>query len=199
MPAPKLILASGSPRRKELLARLGFMEGEDFIIRSADIDETEKKGEKPYAYCKRMAREKAQKVWEETREDFPNTCVLGADTPVFAGRKILQNPVDVEDAREMLRTQSGRRVYIATAVCLITPEGKAVEELSKSWVKFKPFTPAEIENHLKNEENWRGASGAFKIQTSAIEQYITCTHGSMTGIIGLPLYETRKILSRANL
>lgn len=186
-----LILASGSPRRKELLAKLDYT----FSVQSADIDETAHKGEKPFDYCKRMAREKAQKIATEN----PNAYVLGADTPVIAGRRILQNPVDIEDARRMLQLQSSRRVYIPTAICLITPEGKALEDMSKSWIKFKPFMPADIKKHVADDTNWCGISGGFKIQDSTIEQLITCTHGSVSGIVGLPLYETRKLLLRAGL
>lgn len=187
----RLILASQSPRRRELLGKLGV----EFEVCPADIDETPYLREKPYDYCKRIARSKAEKLAALN----PDAYVLAADTPVLLGRKILQTPADETEARAMFTELSGRRVYVGTAVCLITPEGKILEDISKSWLKFKPFTKAEIDAHIEDENNWRGVSGAFKIQGSAVECLVTQLHGSVSGIIGLPLYETRKLLKRAGL
>ena len=187
----KLILASQSPRRKELLAKLIA----DFDVQSADVDESELKNEKPFDYCKRVARSKALKIHEQN----PEACVIAADTPVVVGRRILQSAFTREQAEEMISLQSGRRVYIPTAVCVITPEGKVLEDMSKSWVKFKPLTPAEVKKHLDTQENWHGVSGAFRIQDSAVEAMMTNVHGSMSGIIGLPLYETAKLLRRCEI
>ncbi|MDD9911507.1 MAG: Maf family protein [Alphaproteobacteria bacterium] len=187
----RLILASQSPRRKDLLAKLGVA----FEVQSADVDESSVKGETPLAYCRRVAKAKAEKIHQQN----PDAIVIAADTPVVAGRRILQSAHTREEAEEMMRIQSGRKVQVPTAVCVITPDGKILEDMAKSWVKFKPLTKPEIERHLADKDNWYGVSGAFKIQDSTVETMIKQVQGSVTGIVGLPLYQTAKLLRRAGL
>ncbi|MFZ2619975.1 MAG: Maf family nucleotide pyrophosphatase [Alphaproteobacteria bacterium] len=186
----QLILASQSPRRKELLGRLVAA----FEVMPADVDETELKGEKPLDYCQRVAKAKAMKIHAEQ----PQATVLAADTPVIVGRRILQTAHTLEQAREMLGHMSGRRIYVPTAMCVITPEGKVFEDVAVSWLKLKKLTAAEMNKHVADPQNWEGASGAFKIQTSGFEQYVIQLHGHLSGIMGLSLYHTAKLLRRAD-
>ncbi len=187
--ASTLILASQSFARKELLSELV----EEFIVQPADVDESTIRGEKPFDYCKRVTRAKAMKIHELN----PDATVIAADTPVIVGRRIIQSAFTREQAEEMLALQSGRRVYIPTAVCVITSDGEVFEDMSKSWVKFKPLTKSEKDWYLSNKDNWYGASGAIKIKHSSIEALMTQVNGSISGIVGLPLYQTAKLLRRA--
>lgn len=186
---PKLILASQSPHRKALLSGLGL----SFEVKPADVDESTRKSEKPFDYCKRVTRAKAQKIADEN----PNCGVLAADTPVVCGRHIMQKAETAEEAADMLRLQSGRRVHVPTAVVVISAQGKIYEKLVDSWVKFKPMTQVDIDRHVADEQNWRHISGALKIQEPSSDRMIKCIHGSLSGIIGLPLYETSNLLKRA--
>ncbi len=178
-----LVLASKSPRRRALLAQIF----PDFTVDSADIDETEKPRENPYAYTRRVARAKAEVVAKR----HPNAYILAADTPVICGRQILQTPETEGEAAEMLRAQSGRKVYVPTAVCLITPAGERREKLVKSWLKLKKLSADEIQAYL-DANLWQGRSGAIDIESS--EVFLQTIHGSYSGIIGLPLYETACLL-----
>lgn len=178
-----LILASRSPQRRRLLSQIYPHVTAD----SADIDETEKRGERPYAYCRRVARSKAEAV----KARHPAAYVLAADTPVICGARILQTPETAGEAADMLRAQSGRRVYVPTAVCLITPAGRVREKMVKSWLKFKKLSKDEIEAFLASNL-WQGCSGAIDIESS--EMFFQTIHGSHSGIVGLPLYETACLL-----
>lgn len=185
IPAP-LILASRSPQRQALLKQLGV----DFSCQPANVDESVKKGETPLQYVTRIATAKARKV----AEGNPGAVVLAADTPVIAGRRILQTPESVEEARAMLALQSNRRVHIPTVVVAVDATGKVHRKTAASWVKFKRLGREEIEAHLAKPELWRGRSGALEIES--IGPWIVTMHGSFTGIIGLPLYETVVLLKR---
>jgi septum formation protein len=179
-----LILASQSPRRKALLAQLGVT----FDVKPAHVDESARKGEAPLAYVTRIARAKAQKVAAEN----PGCVVLAADTPVILGRRILQTPQTVDEARDMLRLQSGRRITIPTVVAAVDARGRVHVKKAVSWVKFKRLSAAEIDAHLADAPRWEGSSGAIKIEN--VERWATCMHGSISGIMGLPLYETALLL-----
>lgn len=181
--APPIILASRSPRRRELLAKLGVA----YEIISADIDESELKGEKPLDYVRRVARGKAQAIATK----HPGRVVLAADTPVLVGRQILQTPETADEARAMLMLQSNRRVYVPTAVVVVDAQGVVRETVVQSYIKLKPISDAEREAYLASKL-WEGCSGAIKGEV--MEHWFVQMHGSRSGILGLPLYETAKLL-----
>ena len=183
MADPSLILASASPRRLELLARLGVTPS---AISAADIDETPRKGELPRDYACRMAREKALAV------AGGGAHVLAGDTVVALGRRILPKAEDEATARSCLALMSGRRHRVLSAVALMAPDGNLRERLSETIVRFKPFSAAEIEGHIASGE-WQGKAGGYAIQGSA-EGLIAWITGSHSGVVGLPLFETRALL-----
>ena len=180
-----LILASASPRRQELLAQLGVTPTQ---IWSPDVDETPLKDEQPQHYTARVAALKAAAGTAK----FPENFIIAADTSVACGRRILGKPADAADARRMLELLSGRRHRVYTGVSIVAPDGRAVNRLSMTVVQFKRLTAAEISSYLANNE-WHGVAGAYKIQGLA-EGFITRINGSYSGVVGLPLYETRQML-----
>ena len=186
MASPKLILASASPRRRELIARLGLTPD---AIAPADIDETPAKGELPRDYAKRMAREKAEAASSD--EGF----VLAGDTVVAAGRRILPKAEDEATARECLALLSGRRHRVLSAIALRAPDGTLRERLSETIVMFKRLSAEEIDAYIASGE-WDGKAGGYAIQGFA-EGLISRIQGSHSGVVGLPLYETRALLKAA--
>jgi septum formation protein len=183
---PDLILASASPRRLELLARLGVVPKS---VVSADIDETPAKGELPRVYAARMAREKAEAAGDSA------AFVLAGDTVVAAGRRILPKAEDQATARRCLELLSGRRHRVLSAVALRAPDGTLRERLSETQVRFKRLSPEEISAYLAGGE-WHGKAGGYAIQGSA-EGLIAWIAGSHSGVVGLPLFETRALLKGA--
>ena len=183
---PKLILASASPRRRELLARLGIG---PMRIAAADIDETPRKAEVPRSYASRMAREKALAVTDADAH------VLAGDTVVALGRRILPKAEDEATARRCLELMSGRRHRVFSAVALKSPDGTLRERLSETIVRFKPLSPAEIDAYVGGGE-WHGKAGGYAIQGAA-EGLIAWIAGSHSGVVGLPLFETRALLKAA--
>ncbi len=186
MGQPTLVLASASPRRRELLARLGLTPA---AINPADIDETPHKGELPRDYAKRMAREKAQAAASGDGH------VLAGDTVVAAGRRILPKAEDEATARKCLELLSGRRHRVLSAIALRAPDGAVRERLSETVVMFKRLSSAEIDAYLASGE-WEGKAGGYAIQGSA-EGLIAWISGSHSGVVGLPLFETRALLKGA--
>jgi septum formation protein len=186
MAAPSLILASASPRRRELIARLGL---EPVAINAADIDETPGKGELPRAYAVRMAREKALAAAD------PSSHVLAGDTVVACGRRILPKAEDEATARRCLELLSGRRHRVLSAVCLRAPDGTIRERLSETIVRFKQLSQEEIASYLAGGE-WHGKAGGYAIQGAA-EGLVAWIEGSHSGVVGLPLFETRALLRAA--
>lgn len=182
----KLILASASPRRLELLARLGLVPEQ---VCAADIDETPRKAEMPRAYASRMAREKALAIAGEGAH------VLAGDTVVALGRRILPKADDEAAARSCLALLSGRRHRVLSGIALAAPDGTLRERLSETIVRFKPLSAAEIDAYLASDE-WRGKAGGYAIQGSA-EGLIAWISGSHSGVVGLPLFETRALLKAA--
>ncbi|WBY17732.1 Maf family protein [Erythrobacteraceae bacterium WH01K] len=183
---PRLILASASPRRRELLARLDVTPD---AIAPADIDETPHDGESPRDYAVRMAREKA--LAAATDEGF----VLAGDTVVAAGRRILPKAEDEDTARRCLELLSGRRHTVLSAIALAAPGGALREKLSVTQVKFKRLSADEIAAYLESGE-WDGKAGGYAIQGAA-EGLISWIQGSHSGVVGLPLFETRALLKAA--
>ena len=182
----RLILASQSPRRLDLLARLGVVP--DAVI-PADIDEAPLRGELPVPYAKRVAAAKAAAVAE------PGALTLAADVVVAAGRRILPKAETEAEGRFCLELLSGRRHRVHCAVTLIDGAGKARHRLSSSTVTFKRLSAKEIDSYLASDE-WRGKAGGYAIQGRA-EALIRAMSGSWSGIMGLPLFETRALLRAA--
>ena len=181
---PTLILASSSPRRRDLLARLGV---EPARIASPDIDETPRKGEVPRLYALRMAEEKAVAVPRASEE-----IVVAGDTTVAVGRRILQQATDAEMQRGFLTLLSGRRHHVLSAVAVIDGDGRLRSRICDSIVRFKRLSPEEIESYIESGEGL-GKAGGYAIQGRA-EALIDWMAGSHSGVIGLPLYETRSLL-----
>jgi len=187
---PPLILASASPRRQQLLARIGVTA--DAIV-PADIDETPIKAELPRVYARRMAAQKAQVVASQ----HPDSAVLSGDTVVAVGRRILPKAESEAEARVCLELVSGRRHMVLSAVTLMLPDGRSLHRLSESAVIFKRLHADEVDAYIASGE-WQGKAGGYAIQGSA-EALIRSMAGSYSGIMGLPLYETRSMLVTAGL
>lgn len=179
----RLILASASPRRLELLARLGVTP--DAVI-PAEIDEAPRKAEIPDQYALRMAREKSAAVAE------PGSLILAADTVVAAGRRILPKTENEDEARAALTLLSGRRHRVHSAVAVTDSQGRTRTRVSTSLVAFKRLSAEEIAAYLASGE-WRGKAGGYAIQGRA-EALVPMLSGSHSGVMGLPLYETRALL-----
>ncbi len=182
----RLILGSGSPRRRELLAQIGVVADD---IRPPDIDETPLKGELARSYCNRMAREKALAVKAAADE-----IVLSADTTVALGRRILGKPGDAAEAAEFLHALSGRRHRVITAVAVRIGD-RLLERDSVSAVKMKMLSNLEINAYLASRD-WDGKAGGYSIQGPA-GAFIPWISGSYTAIVGLPLAETANLLIAA--
>lgn len=179
----RIILASASPRRRELLARLGL---EPARVAPADIDETPLKGELPRDYAVRMAREKAAAAASDDGH------VLAGDTVVAAGRRILPKAEDEATARKCLELLSGRRHRVLSAIALRAPDGTLRERLSETVVRFKRLSREEIDAYIAGGE-WNGKAGGYAIQGAA-EGLVAWIQGSHSGVVGLPLFETRALL-----
>ena len=180
-----LTLASASPRRRELLGRLGLAPD---AVTPADIDETPLKGELPRAYALRMGREKAQVV---AAPGF----VLAGDTVVAVGRRILPKTETEAEVRACLELMSGRRHQVLSSVVLRASDGTMRERMSETVVHFKRLSAEEIAAYLASGE-WQGKAGGYAIQGAA-EGLIEWIRGSHSGVMGLPLYETRALLKAA--
>jgi septum formation protein len=184
----RLVLASQSPRRRELLAQLGL----DFEVRPADADEAVLPGEAPRAYVLRVAREKARAV--------EGALVLAADTAVVLGDEVLGKPEGPDDARRMLRALSGTRHAVLTGVCVRRTSGALAVELDavvSTAVTFAPLSAAQIDWYVRTGEPLDKA-GAYAIQ-GAGGAFVVGVEGSVSNVVGLPLAETAALLDRAGL
>ncbi|WP_116237324.1 Maf family protein [Parasphingopyxis lamellibrachiae] len=184
----KLVLASASPRRLELLARIGIG---PTTIDPANIDETPARAELPRGYAQRMAAEKAAAVAPR----HPGALVLAADTVVAVGRRILPKAETEDEAAICLALLSGRRHRVHSAVTLVDAKGTARHRVSTTIVTFKRLTEPEIAAYLATGE-WEGKAGGYAIQGYA-ESWVRFLSGSHSGVVGLPLYETRTLLESA--
>lgn len=182
----RLILGSGSPRRKELLAQMGITP--DAIL-PPDIDEDPKRGELPHPYAARLAREKAMAV-----QAAPEDLVLCADTTVALGRRILGKPADAGEAAAFLTLLGGRRHRVITAVAVRRGDRLWARE-SVSEVKMKRLSDLELNAYLASGD-WQGKAGGYGIQGLA-GAFIPWISGSFTGIMGLPVAETATLLAAA--
>ena len=186
--ARRLVLASASPRRLDLLTQILVVPD---AVDAADIDETPRKGELPEPYAARMALEKAQAVAPR----HPGSLILSGDTVVAAGRRILPKTESAADARRCLTILSGRRHRVLSAVTLIGADGVARHRMSNSIVTFKRLHEDEIAAYLASGE-WHGKAGGYAIQGRAAG-LIRALSGSHSGVVGLPLFETRALLLAA--
>ena len=187
---PTLILASSSPRRLELLARIGVVP--DAVL-SPDVDEDPRPDELPRNYVVRIARTKATAV----AADHPGTVVLAGDTTIAVGRRILGKPDDDDHLARMLRLMSGRRHHCLSAICVVDAAGRRRERLSDTIIAFRPLTPAMIAAYVAGGEG-RGKAGGYAIQGRA-EAWVRHLAGSHSGVVGLPLGEARALLIAAGL
>jgi septum formation protein len=179
------ILASASPRRKELLAQAGITP--DLII-STDIDETPRFREAPRDMVLRLASEKARALMA----DYPRSFILAADTTVAVGRRILGKPVDETEARAFLELLSGRAHRVYGGIALATPMGKIITRCVETRVQFKRLTSSDITTYIESKE-WDGKAGGYGIQGVAAA-YVRALHGSYTNVVGLSLYDTVSLL-----
>ncbi len=179
-----LVLASASPRRRELLAQIGLTPS---AIIPADIDETPQATEKPVPYAKRLAVEKAASVFEAHQAAHPQSLILAADTVVSCGHRILPKAEDEATARACLKMLSGRRHKVTTGISLILPSGKQLAKTVTSTVTFKVLSPTDVETYITSGE-WVGKAGGYAIQGLAAT-FVRFISGSYSNIVGLPLFE----------
>lgn len=184
------VLASASPRRLELLKRIGVTPD---LVDPADCDETPHKGERPLAYAKRIAAEKAEVVAAR----HAGAAILSADTVVAVGARILGKAESEADARAFLSLLSGRRHRVHSAVTLIDATGKARHRVSTSTLAFKRLSASEIDAYVVGGE-WHGKAGGYAVQGYA-EAFVRSLSGSHSGVMGLPLFETRALLQAAGI
>lgn len=182
----RLILGSGSPRRRDLLAQIGVIADD---IRPPDIDETPRKQELPRPYCTRMAREKALAVAADKAD-----IVLSADTTVALGRRIMGKPATAGEAAQFLLAMSGRRHKVITAVA-VRKGDRLWERDVVSSVKMKRLSDQDINAYLATGD-WQGKAGGYGIQGPAAA-FIPWIEGSFTAVVGLPLFETVSLLQAA--
>ena len=188
---PKLVLASGSPRRLMLINQAGI---EPDALRPADVDETPKRGELPRACATRLARAKAEAALNMVRidEELKGSYILAADTVVAVGRRILPKAELLDEAAQCLRLLSGRNHRVYTAICLVTPKEAFRQRLVETRVRFKRLSEEDIEAYLASGE-WRGKAGGYAAQGIA-GTFIVKIVGSYTNVVGLPLYEVITLL-----
>jgi septum formation protein len=178
----KLILASSSPRRAEVLRNAGFV----FQARAADVDETRLPHEAPEDYVRRVAQAKAQTIAQQARAAGEHAIVIAADTTVLAEGQILGKPKHAEDARRMLRLFSGKTHQVLTALCVINiPTDKESVHVEKTRVEFLKMSEEEIENYIRSGEPFDKA-GAYGIQGIA-GRFATRIEGCYFNVLGLPL------------
>ena len=184
----RLILASASPRRLDLLARIGVVP--DAVI-APDVDESVPRGELPRDHALRLAREKAEAVAAQE----PEALVLAADTVVAVGRRILPKVEDEATLRACLELLSGRRHRVLTGVALAAPRGAIRTRLVETMIAIKRLSAEEMEFYAAHGE-WRGKAGGYALQGYG-EVYVRHIAGSYSNVVGLPLAETRVLLKAA--
>lgn len=189
---PKLVLASASARRLELLAQIGLKP--DALL-PADVDETPKKNELPRAVAQRLASEKAHAAARiaAARDELEGAFIVAADTVVSVGRRILPKCELIEEAGDCLRLLSGRQHRVHTGLSIVTPRGAERRRIVESRVRFKRLSGADMESYLASGE-WRGKAGGYAIQGLA-GAFVVRIVGSYSSVVGLPLYETQALLA----
>ena len=184
----RLILASASPRRLDLLARIGVTPD---AVEPADIDESVPRSELPRVHAERLAAEKAAAVAAR----FPDDLVLAADTVVAVGRRILPKVEDEATLRQCMALLSGRRHRVLTGVALALPGGGARSRVVETMIAIKRLSAEEIDYYAAHGE-WRGKAGGYALQGYG-EVYVRHMAGSYSNVVGLPLAETRHLLKSA--
>lgn len=184
--SPRLVLASASPRRLDLLRQIGL---EPDVVVAAEIDETPLRDETPRRLALRLAAGKAAVV----AAGHPDAFVLAADTVVAVGRRLLPKVETEADGRACLKLLSGRPHRVLTGVAVTSPDGRLATRLVESRVHFKRLTAAEIDSYLRSGEGL-GKAGGYAIQGRA-GAMVTTLQGSYSGVVGLPLYETANLLA----
>ena len=189
---PKLVLASGSPRRLSLINQVGITP--DHLL-PADVDEIPLKGELPRACANRLARVKAETALAHLRrdEELKGSYILAADTVVAVGRRILPKAELVDEANQCLRLLSGRNHKVYTGVCLVTPKEGFRQRMVETRVRFKRLSEQDLDTYLASGQ-WRGKAGGYAAQGIA-GSFIVKLVGSYTNVVGLPLYETVTLLA----
>ena len=187
----QIILASASPRRRELLSQIGVIAK----VQAVDIDESKKQGETVLAYVGRLAKEKANRGFEVIKnpEKLP---VLGSDTIVEIDGVILGKPDNRQHAKEILKRLSGEKHEVHTAVAIVTSD-KTFLKISSTVVRFKTLQAEDIEQYVASGEA-DDKAGAYAIQGSAA-QFVENINGSYSGVMGLPLFETAALLEQCGI
>ncbi|MGQ0676159.1 MAG: Maf family protein [Rhodospirillales bacterium] len=182
----RLVLASASPRRLDLLKQIGLVPD---AVDPAAIDEAPRRGELPPALARRLAMAKAL----EAAKRHPDAFVLAADTVVACGRRVLPKPGDEKTAAACLDLLSGRRHRVLGGVAVVAPGGRTALRLVDTAVTFKRLNESERRAYLKSGE-WRGKAGGYAIQGSAA-RFVRAINGSYSNVVGLPLFETAQMLA----
>ena len=182
----RLVLASASPRRLDLLRQIGF---EPDVVEAAEVDETPLKDETPRRLAVRLADEKAAGVAAQHTESY----VLAADTVVALGRRVLPKAEDEATVRDCLGLLSGRAHRVLTALTLVAPDQRRARRLVETRVHFKRLTAADIADYLASGEGL-GKAGGYAIQGRA-GAFVTTLQGSYSGVVGLPLHEAANLLA----
>jgi nucleoside triphosphate pyrophosphatase len=182
---PRFVLASASPRRASLLAQIGLVPD---AVRPAAVDETPRAGETPARHAMRLAEEKARAVAVREAGAF----ILGADTVVACGRRIVGKPASADEARRCLTLLSGHRHRVHGGIAVATPSGKIASRHVETAVLFKRLSRDEIEAYVASGE-WRDKAGGYAIQGLAA-RLVRGIVGSYSNVVGLPLYETVSLL-----
>jgi septum formation protein len=187
----RLILASGSPRRLDLLAQAGITP--DRLL-PMDLDETPRRAEHPRSLARRLAQDKAEAAFQVVRTDpaWAGSYILAADTVVAVGRRILGKPEYLEEASAALHLLSGRSHWVYTGICVITPQSTTRIKVVETKVRFKRLSNIELKSYLASGE-WRGKAGGYGIQGFA-GTFIQKLTGSYSAVVGLPLFETVQLL-----
>jgi septum formation protein len=194
---PAIYLASASPRRHDLLLQIGIEHQMLDVPSPPGEDEPVLHNEAPSAYVRRTARDKALRALEWIdRQALPPRAVLTADTTVILDQAVLGKPADLADAARMLAQLSGRTHEVHTAIVLAC-DGRIHEDISITQVRFKTLSPADIDGYCRTGEPL-GKAGSYGIQGAAAV-FVEHISGSYTGVMGLPLFETHRLLAKAGL
>ena len=187
----KLVLASSSPRRRELLAEAGF----EFQVVSPPIEEPAnfQEGVTPAARAEALAYFKARSVADQ----HPNACVLGADTVVAVAGRVLGKPAGRQNAEEMLRTLSGTRHAVISGVAVLGPDGIRMIASDTTHVTMRPLSDQEVTGYLDSGE-WIGKAGAYAIQETA-DRFVVKVEGSLSNVVGLPMELVARMLTELGL
>lgn len=182
----RLILASQSPRRLDLLAQIGIVPD---AVAPADVDESVHANELPRPHAKRLAEAKARVIADAN----PDAFVIGADTVVAVGRRILGKAEDTAQAHRHLSLLSGRRHHVFGGVCVIAPGGRALVRVIDTAVIFKSLSHEDVSRYIASDE-WRDKAGAYGIQGRA-GAFVRRLNGSYPNVVGLALFETANMLT----